>query len=60
MVVWEVGAAEVFTLDECTFKPLLDGSFAGEDCRGVARDAISWREGQLSEIASARGMCHGA
>jgi hypothetical protein len=55
LVVQQAGAAEVFTLDECIFKPLLDGPFAGEDGRDVARDAISWWEGQLSEIASARG-----
>lgn len=46
-------AAEVFTLDECIFKPLLDGPFAGEDGRDVARDAIVWWQGELSGIASA-------
>jgi hypothetical protein len=53
VVVQNGGAAEVFALDECIFTPLLDGPFAGEDGRDVARDAISWWEGQLSEILSA-------
>lgn len=53
-LVQEAQGAEAFTLDECIFKPLLDGPFAGEDGRDVARDAISWWEGQLSEITSTR------
>lgn len=43
------------TLDECLFKPITDGPFAGEDGRDVARDAISWWETQLSRVASAVG-----
>lgn len=51
VVVQGPGVAEVVTLDEAIFKPLMDGPFAGEDGRDVARDAISWWEGQLAEIA---------
>ena len=40
----------VFNLDECIFKPLLDGPFEGEDGRDVAHDAISWWESQLTKI----------
>lgn len=41
---------ETFLLDECLFKPLLDGPFAGEDGRDVARDAIAWWDRQLAMI----------
>jgi hypothetical protein len=51
VVVQGPGVAEVFALGECIFKPLLDGPFAGEDGRDVAREAISWWDGQLTEIA---------
>lgn len=54
VLVQAAQGTEAFTLDECLFKPLLDGPFAGEDGRDVARDAISWWEGQLSEITSTR------
>jgi hypothetical protein len=54
VVVQQARGAEAFTLDECIFKPLLDGPFAGEDGRDVARDAISWWEDQLSEIRRTR------
>lgn len=49
--------AEVFTLDEGLFNPLLNGPFAGEDGRDIARDAISWWEDQLSIIRS-RARAH--
>lgn len=45
-------SARLFTLDECIFKPLLDGPFAGEDGRDVAREAIDWWKEQLSMIKS--------
>ncbi|HOB74126.1 MAG TPA: hypothetical protein PKG54_06335 [Phycisphaerae bacterium] len=54
IVVQGSGVVGVSTLDECLFKPLLDGPFAGEDGRDVAREAITWWEGQLSEIAGGR------
>jgi hypothetical protein len=48
--------AQIVTLGECIYKPLLDGPFAGEDGRDVARDAIAWWEMELSAIAGgARG-----
>lgn len=52
-LVQQAGTAEVFALDDCIFTPLLDGPFAGEDGRDVARDAIAWWERQLSDIRSA-------
>lgn len=39
-----------FFLDECLFKPLRDGPFAGEDGRDVAREAIAWWDHQVSII----------
>ena len=45
--------SEVFTLDECSYTPLLYGPFAGVDGRDIARDAIAWWERQLSEITGA-------
>lgn len=52
IVVQSSGVAKGFSLDECLFKPLLDGPFAGEDGRDVAREAISWWEDQLAGLAS--------
>lgn len=43
------------TLDECLFKPIEEGPFAGEDGRDVASEAISWWETQLSRVAIAAG-----
>jgi hypothetical protein len=53
VVVRGAKGAEVFTLDECIFKPLVGGPFAGEDGRDIARDAILWWEHQLMEVSSA-------
>lgn len=53
VMVQDARRTEAFTLEDCIFKPLLEGPFAGEDGRDIARDAISWWERQLSEITSA-------
>lgn len=52
VVVQQARGAEAFSLDDCIFKPLLDGPFAGEDGRDVACDAISWWEREFSKIRS--------
>jgi hypothetical protein len=52
VTIQQADAVQAFTLGECLFKPLLDGPYAGEDGRDVARDAISWWEAQLSWIES--------
>ncbi len=41
---------EVHLLDEAIFKPMLSGTFEGEDARDVARDAITWWRTRLDEI----------
>ena len=38
------------SIDDCLFKPILDGSFAGEDVRDVYMDAIMWWECEISKI----------
>jgi hypothetical protein len=42
-----------FTLDDLLFCPTTDGYAAGEDCRDVLGEAISWWEAQLVHIARA-------
>jgi hypothetical protein len=39
-----------YTVDDNLFCPIIDGPFAGEDCRDVLREAIDWWEKQLSSI----------
>ena len=45
-----VAGAELHTLDEHLFCPIADGVFAGEDCRDILEQAITWWERQLSRI----------
>jgi hypothetical protein len=52
VVVEATAGPQLFVLHEALFKPLVDGPFAGEDARDVARDAISWWEQQLSSITA--------
>lgn len=42
--------AELFTLDEDLYRPVLEGTYVGEDCRDVLRAAIEWWEVQLKAI----------
>jgi hypothetical protein len=47
-------AGEDFSLDDCLFRPLTDGPWAGEDARDVLMLAIEWWEEQLSRVDAAR------
>jgi hypothetical protein len=39
-----------FALDENLFRPLTEGSFAGDDVRDILLSAISWWEAQLARV----------
>ena len=39
-------------LDEGLYSPIEEGFYAGEDCRDVLREAISWWDEKLSELES--------
>jgi len=41
---------EIEEIDEGIFCPILDGKYAGEDCRDVLSDAIKWWKVQLNLI----------
>ena len=45
-----VAGGELHTLDEHLFCPMADGAFAGEDCRDILEQAITWWESQLNTI----------
>ncbi len=45
-----VAGAELHTLGEHLFCPIADGVFAGEDCRDILEQAITWWESQLNSI----------
>ena len=42
--------AQVFTLNENIYRPLLDGPWSGDDARDVLSEAIEWWETQLAAI----------
>jgi hypothetical protein len=44
------GESEPFGLDECMFKPLESGVFAGDDARDILKDAIEWLRSELDGI----------
>lgn len=44
---------KVYELDENLFCPIVDGRYAGEDCRDVLATAIAWWEKQLDLIEAA-------
>ncbi len=44
------GKDSVFTLDSCMYMPLQDGKYAGEDCRDVLAEAITWWKNYICEI----------
>jgi len=41
---------EMHTLGENLFCPIIDGRFAGEDCRDILEQAIEWWTRKISEI----------
>ena len=41
---------QIYTLGENLFCPMVDGPFAGEDCRDVFQAAIAWWDDQLADI----------
>lgn len=41
---------EIGKLSNGLYCPILDGSYAGEDCRDVMRDALLWWDEKLKEI----------
>jgi hypothetical protein len=45
-----VAGGEFHTLDEHLFCPIADGAFAGEDCRDILQQAITWWESQPNGI----------
>ena len=49
------GVVEMFGVDECLYKPIESGPFAGEDQRDVLKLAIDWWAQELDLIDSATG-----
>jgi hypothetical protein len=45
-----IASGQLFLLDKNLFCPITDGTFAGEDCRDILKDAIDWWEEQLQTI----------
>jgi len=43
-------AGQIYDLDGSLFCPIVDGPFAGEDCRDLLEQAISWWASQLECI----------
>jgi hypothetical protein len=48
--VEDAGVVEMFALDECIYKPMESGPFAGEDGRDVLKSAIDWWDAELEWI----------
>lgn len=44
------GAMKVSLVDDCLYKPLESGPYAGEDARDILQEAIGWWEAELDWI----------